>query len=82
MDQSLGISGAGGTGTGSFSYAMDHPFERMGHWIGNDSESAGSSVDSVIADSGGVTGIGGPVTLPVRVGITLIGRGWNAIFED
>lgn len=84
--ETIGIRGAGGTGTGSFSYAMDHPGERIGHWFGDGAEDVGKDLDKVVYDSGGLTTWGGSPaisipTFPIRLAGTLIGRGYDAIFD-
>ena len=66
---------------------MDHPGERIGHWMGDSTEAAGKSVDKLISDSGGVTTWGGNPVLSVgtflpRIGITLGGRGYDALISD
>ena len=82
--EDLGISGMAGDEPGSFAYAMDHPFERVGNALGL--EDGGEAVDKFIYDSGGVTTWSGNpvisvVTFPARLGITAVGRGIDAVFD-
>jgi hypothetical protein len=84
--ENIGIAGAGGTGTGSFSYSVDHPGERIGHWFGDGAESVGKDIDKIIYDAGGfTTWTGVPIlsvpTFPFRLAGTLIGRGYESIFD-
>ena len=45
--EDMGIfSKSGGTGTGSLQYAMKHPAERVGHWVGLDE--AGKTIDKAV----------------------------------